>query len=192
MMPNYISNVETSNKVWSYDLHTNSFNVTVKWGRLGLEGQQQIKEFSNSYDRDQFTSKKVQEKMDKGYKEVTHEELEVQTSIAKMIGSNKKIDTLAFVEDDGTYLAQIPSNELHKPNRKPKVYAKVVGNKNKDGETPTDHFLFDVDSAYQIYPAGYAPVLTRMLVNSRKAIELSDDSAPLASAVASVIGRVLL
>lgn len=189
----FICKEESSNKFWGYTKDPNTFKVEVKWGRLGLEGQKQVKSFNDSWDRDKFIGDKVSDKLHGGYKEVTAEEFEIQTKIAQTLGVGYKIDEIFFVQDDGLYLGEISKKDLHSPNIKPKVYAKVVGRKNKDSdEIPIINFLFDVNSAFRIKLSGTHPARARMSTFSREQIQSGDEYEELAAAVGEVIGRVLL
>ena len=168
----FICKEESSNKFWGYIKDTNTFKVEVKWGRLGLEGQKQTKSFADSWDRDKFIGDKISDKLNGGYKEVTAEEYEIQTKIAQTLGVGYKIDEIFFVQDDGVYLSEINKKDLHSPNIKPKVFAKVVGRKNKDSdEIPIIQFLFDVNSAFRIKVAGTHPAKARMQTFYREQIK---------------------
>lgn len=189
----FICKEESSNKFWGYTKDLNNYNVEVKWGRLGLDGQKQIKSFKGTYDRDEFIGDKTGEKLNGGYEEVTVEEYEVQASIAKTLGVGHKIDDIFFVEENGCYISELSTKDLHKPNVKPKVYAKVVGRRTPaNAEPPVTLFLFDVNASYKIKLGGTHPQKARMQVTNRSLIMPGDENEKLAAAVGEVIGRVLL
>lgn len=58
----------TSAKFWSVDVV--GARVTVRWGRIGSDGQSQVKDFPSNYRASAFADKMIAEKLGKGYKEV--------------------------------------------------------------------------------------------------------------------------
>ena len=183
----------SSNKFWGYKKDPNNYDVEVRWGRIGLEGQKQIKNFHTSWKRDDFIDKKTGEKIDERYKEVTIDEFNLETSIAKTLGVGSKVDEMCFVKEDGCYISEVKGAELYKPGTNPKVFAKIVGRRESGhDEPPTTYFLFDVNCAYRILPQGYAPVPTRMCITDKIAVQPNDECASLAKAVGEVIGTILL
>ena len=61
-----------SQKFWSIDVCGSSF--TVNYGKLGSEGQTQVKEFSSPEEAEQSAEKLIKEKLNKGYVETREEE----------------------------------------------------------------------------------------------------------------------
>jgi predicted DNA-binding WGR domain protein len=59
----------SSNKFWEMDYVGGSSSFTVRWGRIGTNGQTQIKEFASSAKAETEQAKLVKEKLDKGYSE---------------------------------------------------------------------------------------------------------------------------
>jgi len=59
----------TSNKFW--EIATNGLEVTVKFGRIGTQGQASVKSFSDADEAAKHVAKLVKEKLGKGYQEVT-------------------------------------------------------------------------------------------------------------------------
>lgn len=193
----FINREDASNKFWGYTQDPNNWNVEVRWGRLGLDGQKQLKSFSNAYDRDKFVQDKVNEKINGMYSEVTCEEFEVQSSISKTLGVGHKIDEICFVEESGQHISELSAKELHQPNTKPKVYARVVGRRAAGADAaPVTVFLFDVNEAYRIkvgkLSAGRIPKSPKFQILDKVQIMPGDEDAKLAAAVGEVIGRVLL
>ena len=189
----FICREETSNKFWGYKLDQNTNDVEVRWGRLGLEGQKQIKAFPSKWKRDDFIEKKTREKLDGLYKEVTIDEYNLQLEIAKDLGVGSKVQEMCFVVEDGCYISEVKGANLYLPGVKPKVYAKIIGRREAGNENaPVTHLLFDVDRAYRIIPDGTHPVLARMCVTSKEVIQPSDECASLATAVGGVIGAILM
>lgn len=63
----------SANKFWSVSWDENNFNtiVTIRYGRIGTEGQIQTKHFNGSqYRRNAFIERKIREKLGKGYIEM--------------------------------------------------------------------------------------------------------------------------
>ena len=84
----------SANKFWSYE--KNGTDVVVKWGRCGLSGQSLVQQFGSSAAADAFIAQKVREKIRKGYKQVTQEEMKKQVDLAKELGWQHKIDKLKW------------------------------------------------------------------------------------------------
>jgi len=85
----------SSNKFWSYEI--DGLSVTVKWGRVGLDGQSKDFDFRSRYELDGFVQRKMREKQDKGYKEATQNELAQEVQIAKTLGAQHKINRVEYV-----------------------------------------------------------------------------------------------
>ena len=106
-MPMYICKEDNSNKFWSYSEDGNE--VTIEWGRIGLSGQSQVKNFSSDGEKRRFITKKVQEKIDKGYKESDDKELQKEKQTADLIGHQNKIHRMEFVRRVDDDLHVLPS-----------------------------------------------------------------------------------
>lgn len=189
----YVCKEDTSNKFWGYAKAVNTHSVDCWWGRLGTDGTVTPKSFPDSWKLDRFIESKTNEKTNEYYKEVTPEEFELQMSIARELGVGSKIEDMRLVSESGGILKMLTPKELHQPGVKPKVYAKVVGRRSAGSDTiPVTEFLFDVTDSYRIkcsWRSGHNPGVT---VTSMDKIEAGDDCEKLASAVGSVIGKVLL
>lgn len=154
----YICQEDSSNKFWRYE--ETGTSVKIQWGRLGLKGQEQVKDFHSTYQMQDFLEKKVSEKINGGYKEVTPEEYEVLASMAETIGTGCKIDEMVFVRwwksttNQLGKLEHLSIKELHKPDVEPLVYARVVGRRRpNEEEPPVIELLIDTDGAYAITTA---------------------------------------
>src|SRR5881397_2863176 len=79
-MPIFINRENQSNKYWKYQV--NGLSVHVSWGRIGGSAESQVKTFSSQGSMHAFISDKVSEKLRKGYREASENELqkEVQTA----------------------------------------------------------------------------------------------------------------
>ena len=58
----------TSSKFW--EVSTSGTNVTVRYGRIGTNGQSQAKSFTSSTAADQHAEKQIASKLAKGYREL--------------------------------------------------------------------------------------------------------------------------
>jgi predicted DNA-binding WGR domain protein len=198
-MPIFVCQDESSNKFWDYEVNGN--DAIIKWGRLGLVGQVQVKSFSVKFDRDDFIDKKVREKISGGYKEITPEKYAILVLIAQTIGVGAKVDEIYFATKSGCYISEVSQKDLHKPGTKPLVYARIVGRrKSKDENAPVSEFLLDVDKAYRIKTAGHVRLMplatvehhaTRQLTEEIQ-IKPGDDCEKMATMVGEIIGKVLL
>lgn len=93
------------NKVWAFQ--TNGTEVTIEWGRIGGNTEQQIKTFGNDYELQTFLNKKIQEKLKKGYKLASDKELDKQVDIANKLGRQNKIIKMEFISRKNTFSFQI-------------------------------------------------------------------------------------
>ena len=97
----YISQDSKSNKIWSYEILTPT-SIKIRWGRIGLDQQEQIQEFPNSEKMQSFISKKVREKTadvpGKRYKQVQEETVKTEEEIAELLGAKNKIKSVNFVQ----------------------------------------------------------------------------------------------
>lgn len=85
----YICAEEQHNKRWSYEKKGTS--VVVKWGRVGLSGQEQVQNFNSDSEANNFIATKVREKTRKGYKQVSEAQLTKEVQLAKELGWQHKI-----------------------------------------------------------------------------------------------------
>lgn len=107
-MPKYLCQEEQHNKIWQYTVNGDSVEIT--FGRVGGHMTVQSKSFGSSHARDAFTSKKVSEKIGKGYKLVDDEKLQKEVALANDMGTTKyKINDMKWVSKDKNKL-----NELDK------------------------------------------------------------------------------
>jgi predicted DNA-binding WGR domain protein len=60
---------ENSHKFW--EIQAREAEVTVRFGRIGAEGQVQVKSFTNAEEAAKHVEKMVREKCGKGYREVS-------------------------------------------------------------------------------------------------------------------------
>ncbi len=103
-MPTYINRTGNSNKMWKYTFLPNSA-ARIEWGRIGLEGQEQIKEFGSDWERDRAIQKLVGEKLRKGYEESSEQDLRAEVKTAQTIGHKNKIARLEWVSLKGRIMS---------------------------------------------------------------------------------------
>lgn len=92
-----------SNKFWEYKV--SGRDVTVRWGKIGSEGQTQLKTYGDSFDALDAVRKLVDQKLAKGYKEIlinkgsiTNAQLKAVKKAAKQIAKEAKASKAPKVE----------------------------------------------------------------------------------------------
>ncbi len=102
-MPTYINKQDSSNKFWKYTF-LNGNSVKVEWGRIGLPGQSQVKDFGSDWERQRFVQKMVDEKLRKGYEESSEQGLQAEVKTAQTLGHKNKIRRMEWVDLKGRAL----------------------------------------------------------------------------------------
>ena len=125
MKKTYICQEDQHNKVWQYAINGNDVEIT--FGRVGGHMTVQTKSFGNSGAMDNFISKKVAEKIGKGYKLVDDEKLQKEVSLANDIGTKYKINDMKWVSKDKNKL-----NELDKYDSAHYVLVEILDSWSKD------------------------------------------------------------
>lgn len=98
-MPKYLCQEAQHNKIWEYTIKGDDVEIT--YGRVGGHMTVQNKSFSSSYSRDAFISKKVSEKIGKGYKLADDEKIQKEVALANDMGTTKyKINDMKWVAKD--------------------------------------------------------------------------------------------
>jgi len=105
-MPKYLNNDAQHNKFWEYE-YLSPTEVHIKWGRVGLAGDEQTKNFTNQSKAQSFVNRKIREKEKKGYKLVSEEELDQEKKTADDLGHQNKISKLLFVSLDGKTMTEL-------------------------------------------------------------------------------------
>jgi predicted DNA-binding WGR domain protein len=187
-----ICSEEGSNKFWMYEHEDGEYVVTTRHGRLGTKGgKPTVKKFSDSYSRDDFIDRKTDEKYSKGYEDVTEEEFEIQTEIAKQIGTSSKIDEMKFVTEDDFVLSEVDKKKLHDPKIRAQVYARIIHRKEAHSElSPITELLFGPERSFRI--EGSQSGHWKFRVKSKQLIETGDDCEALAESVGQVIAQRML
>jgi predicted DNA-binding WGR domain protein len=121
----YLNQTDVHNKFWSYEVIGN--DVLVKWGRVGLVGESQVKEFSSDSAQQKFIADKVREKEKKGYKLVTQEKIKQETQTAKELGWQYKIQRIKWAGKFGNKISFISEYDPTKW-----VYVEIMDSWKKD------------------------------------------------------------
>ncbi len=107
-MPTYICKEhedrgEATNAFWKYELEGNT-GVTIRFGRIGLKGQEAKKSFDSQSARDKYVNDKIREKTRHGYQLSNEETLAKETQTAKELGTQYKIRRIQWVARKGSKL----------------------------------------------------------------------------------------
>lgn len=121
----YVCKEGSSNKFWSHTITGNS--VLIKWGRLGLAGESQVKEFPTASALQRFLDGKIKEKVKKGYTKTTMEEKKAEEKTAQQLGHQYKINLIKWVEKRDNRLI-----ELLNYDSKQFVYVEVLNSWSKE------------------------------------------------------------
>lgn len=124
-MPIFINRENQSNKYWKYEV--NGLSVHVSWGRIGGTSESQVKTFSSQGGMHAFISDKVSEKLRKGYREASENELKKEVQTAKSLGIENKIQRLLWVELSGRTLRLLNAYDPAKY-----VYVEVLNSWSKE------------------------------------------------------------
>ena len=124
-MPIFINRENQSNKYWKYEV--NGLSVHVSWGRIGGTSESQVKTFCSQGSMHAFISDKVSEKLRKGYREASENELQKEVQTAKSLGIENKIQRLLWVELSGRTLRLLNAYDPTKY-----VYVEVLNSWSKE------------------------------------------------------------
>src|SRR6266571_3027550 len=124
-MPIFINRENQSNKYWKYEV--NGLSVHVSWGRIGGTSESQVKTFSSQGGMHAFISDKVSEKLRKGYREASENELQKEVQTSKSLGIENKIQRLLWVELSGRTLRLLNAYDPTKS-----VYVEVLNSWSKE------------------------------------------------------------
>jgi predicted DNA-binding WGR domain protein len=120
----YICQEDNHNKVWSYEVKGSS--VVWRFGRIGGHITEQ-EENLDQYAMQKKISKKVSEKIAKGYKLVNEDKYEEEKQIAEDIGTRNKITKLMFVDKVDNQLIELQNYDPRKY-----VYVQVMDSWDKE------------------------------------------------------------
>lgn len=143
------------NKFWSYEINDATYDVTVKWGRLGTKGQTKVYKFVSLWAAQSFADKKVREKQRKGYTEVEAETFDLKQMQAELVGAGCKIEELTFVKkikdaEHNLYRTLKEESALADPKYMPLIYCSL----HLTGKRGTRHLLIDPEKVYRCWQMG--------------------------------------
>lgn len=109
------------NCYWDGKLSEDKKTVTVRFGRIGVEGKPSVKTLDNEWEARDFLNKKVREKEGKGYRKVPDEVWARMQQVAKVIGTKGKMKELRFFDLAGDRLREVKPEALMDPSIIPGV-----------------------------------------------------------------------
>lgn len=141
-MPVYKQQEKDSNKFWSYEItDTDPPTVLVKWGRIGLKGQEQTKTFPSESAMQRFIDKKVSEKTRKKYVLSDQKDMKKEREKADTIGWQYKVHRIEYVAKKTGKL-----RILQKYDPKHHVYVEVGNSWTKEMK----RFLLSKNESFQL------------------------------------------
>lgn len=130
---------KAANKFWSYE--EQGTDVLVKWGRVGLDGQQKLHSFGSRSEQQKFIDKKVREKTRKGYALTDQKQMAKEKKIADLMGHQNKIGRMQWVRKRGKKL-----NFILEYNPSEFVYVEILNSWSKE----VTRLLLSKDKSFQI------------------------------------------
>lgn len=147
-----INTGEAHNKFWSSAVDENTNQVTIRWGRIGTKGQQQVKDFDNQYGAIEFVRAKQGEKNRKGYHTIDKKKFDELSIQAAIVGASNKCRNFRWVEIiDQTNLKTLACTEdrLQNPDCNPGLFVEVETKKEYNGRHVTA-LLFTFSQVYDV------------------------------------------
>lgn len=147
-----INTGETHNKFWSSAVDEKTNQVTIRWGRIGTKGQDQVKDFVNQYAAIEFVRSKQGEKSRKGYHPIDKQKFDELSIQAAIVGASNKCRNFRWVEiTDPANLKHVPcdADRLQSPDCNPGVFVEVETKKEYDGRHLTA-LLFTFSQVYDV------------------------------------------
>ena len=141
------------NKFWSYDIDDTTHDVTIRWGRLGTNGQSKIYKFTSHWYAQDFADKKARGKRRKGYAEMENDAFDLKQMQAELVGSGCKIEELAFVKhvpNTNTYNIVVGAEALADPSYIPLIYCSLY----LTGKRGNRCLLIDPEKVYSCWQVG--------------------------------------
>ncbi len=147
----FIQQEEEHNKFYITSIDEKTFTATVRWGRLGVKGQNQVKNFNSMYDAGRFIDGKISEKTRKGYRKIDKAKFDKLCVEAAIVGTQNKCNNLQWIEFVGDSLKFKPVTEdrLQSPECNPGIRVDVE-TKKAYGEQTSFRLLFTFDKAYDL------------------------------------------
>lgn len=125
------------NKFWSSVVDEKTNKATIRWGRIGTKGQEQVKDFDNQYAATEFVRSKQAEKSRKGYRPIEKKKFDEMSIQAAIVGSSNKCRNFRWVEitdDANLKFSTCTEERLQNPDCNPGVFVEVETKKAYDGK----------------------------------------------------------
>ena len=147
----WVCREDKHNKRWTYEIQGTTFVAT--FGRIGLKPQVRSKPFRSLWQAKDHASKKMSEKVKKGYVNVTEEEYQLLLLQAEIVGTGNKVEEAAIVlKVDNNHAIEVAPEALSCPTLKPS-FILSIRLRDKDGATEPYDLHIEMDAAYLIYRA---------------------------------------
>ncbi len=148
-----INTGEAHNKFWSSAVDENTNQVTIRWGRIGTKGQQQVKDFDNQYGAIEFVRAKQGEKTRKGYHSIDKKKFDELSIQAAIVGASNKCRNFRWVEitdlTAGFKIETCTEDRLQNPDCNPGLFVEVETKKEYNGRHVTA-LLFTFSQVYDV------------------------------------------
>lgn len=148
-----INTGEAHNKFWSSAVDENTNQVTIRWGRIGTKGQQQVKDFDNQYGAIEFVRAKQGEKNRKGYHTIDKKKFDELSIQAAIVGASNKCHNFRWVEitdlTAGFKIETCTEDRLQNPDCNPGLFVEVETKKEYNGRHVTA-LLFTFSQVYDV------------------------------------------
>jgi predicted DNA-binding WGR domain protein len=184
-----VNTTEEHNKFWASEIDK-SHTATIRWGRLGTKGQQQIKHFSTEWDAANFVAGKQREKERKGYKRIEKTKFDKMCVEAAVVGTQNKCGGLQWVEitDEGSMEFKPASEErLMSPDCNPALRVDLE-TKKKYGGRDFFRLLLTFNQAFDL---GVGHAVGQFGLSGRTLITKTHPLYELTEKVEEAIGRTL-
>jgi len=148
----YINTGKNHNKFWIVNIDKQTLTATIRWGRLGTQGQSQIKQFNNDWLLLNFIETKVIEKQRKGYHKTTKTIFDKLCIEAAIVGTSNKCKNFEWVDILNLSPPQYKTCDelrLQDPNCNPGITVIVETRKSYGGRN-SFHILFTADTSIDL------------------------------------------
>jgi predicted DNA-binding WGR domain protein len=117
----------SKNKFWNVEKISDT-ELKVVWGRIGAKGQSKNYTFEGrfgKYEANEFASKKLHEKLRKGYTEIPDDRFQILAAQAAAIGTRNKIYKLQWVKMTQGSFVEVDDIQLSDPDITPALYLRA-------------------------------------------------------------------
>lgn len=141
---------DSSNKSWSAQMDEKTFQVVIRWGRLGTKRQSQEEDFDGIYTAGRFIESKMGEKRRKGYRPIEKSKFDELSIQAAIVGSSNKCQNFGWVEiTDDLKFQPVGEDRLADPACNPGVFVEIETRKKYGGKTMFA-LLFTFDKVFDV------------------------------------------